>query len=116
MRATSADISGIEEALLGMKSSSQDIEEFSAHDAAFHGRILSATKNEILRQATGAIVLAMRIRHRAALDAVPAPLARIGEHQAVLDAIRSGKPEEAYKSMASLLSTVRTDDQAIRTE
>src|SRR5918999_1103623 len=75
-------------------------------DVAFHHAIVEATGNRALARMTSPV--------HSALSALFAPLARpehrlergLPEHQRILDAIRSGDPEEARSAMRDHLLTI----------
>lgn len=108
--ATDEDIRNLEVALEGMAQSLNDPDEHVVFDIQFHRTVMAATNNEILTNMTNTIILAMRVRDEAAIKSGRPAGGRIGEHAAILDAIRAHQPADATAAMLDLLETTTEDD------
>jgi DNA-binding FadR family transcriptional regulator len=112
-RATSADLAQIGEALDRMRAASDRADDgFVEADLAFHGAILRATRNDLLRQMTETISAALRAS-RMATTAVPGSSPRsLLAHEDVLAAIRGRSPDDGDAAMRRLINETRQDIEA----
>jgi GntR family transcriptional regulator, galactonate operon transcriptional repressor len=108
-RRTDADLEALAAALDAMVSSADDPAAHAAADVAFHRALLAASGNDLLARigAVFATVLLVRdeLVHRTPghRDDFRAP------HEAVLEAIRSQRPDDAHAAMLELQAKARSD-------
>lgn len=118
-RASADELARVERALHGMELASvaNDRLVFVESDVEFHGAILEACQNQLLRQMGKTVTTFLRIRHQG-LEQIPHGLATtVPEHAAVLHALKSGDGARAHRAMVALVSRAARDDQHIgRTE
>lgn len=110
-RGTADDIARLESAMEAFAAAGQDIDLLVAADLEFHLQLLAATHNELYARldvvVTHALEARNRIQHRPDAewrDPVP-------DHRAVLDAVRAGDGDAAYRAMRYAL---RESDEDLR--
>lgn len=111
-RRTDADLAALGEALERMAAPGADVDAVVQADLAFHGALLAAAHNALLRQLEEVIATGLRARdllvhgggRRA--DSVPA-------HRAVLDAVSRGDADAAERAVRDLLTQADRDVRAI---
>ncbi len=110
-RASPAQIMAIEAAYRGMEHSSpHDMEACCGHDLALHELIITATGNAMLIQFAAAIRTALLACVRiASVGRERGHEHSLGEHRAVVDAIRRRDPAEAERAMRNLLAGTISD-------
>ena len=112
--ATARDIDSLQAALDGMAQTLGDPEAYVAFDVDFHRGVMAATHNEILSNLTNAVILAMRVRHAAAMRRTSPESGRFEEHAAILDAIKLRRPSDASEAVLVLLQATTEDDRKLR--
>jgi len=110
-RASPAQIAAIEAAYKGMeRSSPHDMEACCKHDLALHELIITATGNAMLIQFAAAIRTALLACVRiASVGRERSHEHSLGEHRAVVVAIRRRDPAEAERAMRNLLAGTISD-------
>jgi DNA-binding FadR family transcriptional regulator len=110
-RATPAQIAAIEAAYRGMEASTpHDMEACCGHDLALHERIILATGNAMLIRFADAIRTALLACVRiSSVARERSPEHSLGEHRAVVVAIRRRDPDQAEQAMRTLLAGTISD-------
>ncbi|MBP8274953.1 MAG: FadR family transcriptional regulator [Acidobacteria bacterium] len=105
--ATDADIAVIDLAYRDMVTATSgarvNFTKFAAADCRFHAAIAAATGNELLQQVGQTIFTALSFSFRMVTAKPGAARASMSRHQAILDAIRRGRPTEARRAMLRLI-------------
>jgi GntR family galactonate operon transcriptional repressor len=108
-RRTDADLAALEAALAAMIDSADDPAAHAAADVAFHRALLAASGNDLLGRIGLMFAAVLRARdelvHRTPghREDFKAP------HEAVLEAIRERRPDDAYAAMLELQAKARSD-------
>lgn len=106
-RRTEADLAALEAALAAMIGSVDDPAAHAAADVAFHRALLAASGNDLLGRIGLVFATVLRARdelvHRTHREDFKAP------HEAVLEAIRERRPDDAYAAMLELQAKARSD-------
>ena len=110
-RATEQSIREIEQTIELMREGIEREESVVEYDSAFHVAIARATTNQILIELVGALGEALRPSRELSFRPTGAPGAALGDHQAILEAIRAGDAAAARTAMRSHLDNV---EQLIR--
>jgi GntR family transcriptional regulator, galactonate operon transcriptional repressor len=113
-RANGEDLTAMADALDRMVESGDDYERFSHADADFHGAILDASHNALLRETASAIVHAMGVRNLAVTSLGSPLVATIEEHRQIFEAIKEGDSSHAFEAMNALLH--RSEMEQVRAE
>jgi DNA-binding FadR family transcriptional regulator len=101
-RATADDVGRLAEALEGIRSQARGGAEQVAADLAFHMILLEAARNPMLRSVGALIGSALEISFSLGWRTVMGDEA-ILQHNAVYEAVRDRKPDEAFLAMRRLL-------------
>ncbi|HOM18848.1 MAG TPA: FCD domain-containing protein [Thermoguttaceae bacterium] len=102
----------LEAYLEAMRANLEDRSEYARHDMAFHQEMARCTGNPIfhvLIATIGDLIYELQYMYR---DSVESRRRAIDEHQAILDAIRQGQPDQARSAMLQHLenATGRAED------
>jgi GntR family transcriptional repressor for pyruvate dehydrogenase complex len=112
-RASVEDLERMEQCLVDMETDIDAGGNGSDADAAFHAAIAATTRNELLTRIVE--LIGSRIREqREALQTTEGARESLREHREILEAIRRGDGEAAYRGTRHHLDTVRRlIDQAL---
>jgi GntR family transcriptional regulator, transcriptional repressor for pyruvate dehydrogenase complex len=117
-RATEENLQEIEEALEGMRRSSDRPDEYLEHDLRFHLAIARATQNSILFKL---LTMTRGYLQTWISESLSKPSSRkmraradssVREHEKILQALRKRKPEEARRAMTEHILSSSLDFQA----
>jgi DNA-binding FadR family transcriptional regulator len=100
-RATMADIEVLDAAFAAMQVADASTDAAIDADLRFHRAILACAHNDLLGQMGGVIGVGLLVSFRISSGSYTVAL---GQHGAVLDAIRHRRPEQARQAMEALLS------------
>jgi GntR family transcriptional repressor for pyruvate dehydrogenase complex len=110
-RATDRSLREIEQTIELMDEGIRRNQSVVEYDSAFHVAIARATANQILIELIGALSETLRPSREVSFRPTEASTAALGDHRAILAAIRSGDARAARKAMRSHLDHV---EQLIR--
>lgn len=113
-RATDEEIAQLEQAYADMVVAGEDVDAAVEPDLRFHQVILRASKNELLAPMGAMIETALSASFRMSTPAIK--IDALSVHKAVLDAIKSRDPGEAWMTMMSLLDHARAYNTAVLAE
>jgi GntR family galactonate operon transcriptional repressor len=102
-------ITAIQDALVRMEQSIDDPDEFIEHDLAFHAAIVDAGGNELLRQLSSLMSMALASARQVHTRNVRRNKRSLPTHQAVLEAILRRDGDEAATRMRSLVTGAQHD-------
>lgn len=108
-KADGADLVEIAAAAVEMRIRSEQNEDYIEPDIAFHCAILRATGNQFLAGLGKLIAAGLRLSFRQSWSRPETRDRAMLEHEAVLDAIRSGDAHGAEDAMRKLLRNARSD-------
>jgi DNA-binding FadR family transcriptional regulator len=100
-RATPEDIDALARAFDAMQAVDETSNAAIEADLRFHRMVLACAHNDLLVQMGGVIGVGLLVSFRISTSSYKAAL---GQHGAVLDAIRRRRPEQAREAMEALLS------------
>jgi DNA-binding FadR family transcriptional regulator len=100
-RATQADIEVLDAAFAAMEAADASTDAAIDADLRFHRAILACAHNDLLAQMGGVIGVGLLVSFRISSSSYTVAL---GQHGAVLDAIRRRRAEQARQAMDALLS------------
>jgi DNA-binding FadR family transcriptional regulator len=92
-----------------MEASVDDVDVYIAADMQFHAAIVRASSNEFLEQIVNVIRVALISSRRVTVQVPGSSRAALPLHLAVVDAIRSHQPQNAYQAMRHLIVRARSD-------
>jgi len=108
MRATAADLARIEHAYLDMERfTPSDLERCCAADLAFHGSIVAASGNVVLKGLVGTIEAALRATFLITNTLTEVQAKALAAHREVVERIRFRDPPGAFTAMHRLLDIAR---------
>jgi DNA-binding FadR family transcriptional regulator len=110
-RATPAHLAELEQAFRDMEAAMPsdapgDVGAFVAADTRFHTAIFRAAGNDLLEHMSGVIYSALRFSFEATSRIAGSARASLPHHRAVMDAIRSRKPQRAGVAMRALVRRI----------
>ena len=110
-RATPAQLVGLERAFRDMETAMPadgpgDVGAFVAADTRFHTAVFRAAGNDLLEHMSGVIYSALRFSFEATSRIPGSARASLPHHRAVLEAIRTRKPQRAGAAMRALVRRV----------
>ena len=113
VRATKADIDGIEEAFSGMKRAVEEGGEYVKFDLRFHQGLLHATHNRMLVQMSQALSALLRTSFEISTVREDGPRNSLRLHRAVLDAVIAHDPGKAEKAVLALIAAAHRDIELV---
>jgi DNA-binding FadR family transcriptional regulator len=110
-RASASDIAAIERAFHDMEAAvplhgPMDVSAFVEADTRFHTAILQAAGNDILEQLAHVVAVALRASFEVTSRIPGSARATLPRHRAVLEAIRTGRPQPAAGTMRALVKSI----------
>ena len=109
VRHDSADLARMDAGLAGMRLHGLATAEGQAADEDFHVALLTAARNEALASLATSVAAAVRWTTRFKQRNHPQPRDPLPEHQALRDAVASGRPGRARRAMKELLRLALAD-------
>lgn len=110
LRATDADLDGFAASLDTMaEAAPHDLDACCDADLAFHGGIIEASRNVVLRALVATIAAAMRASFRATNSVSGNQARSVAAHRAVLDALRRRDRDGARTAMHAVLDNTEHD-------
>jgi DNA-binding FadR family transcriptional regulator len=109
MRATPAQIAGLEAAYRNMEAAGDDGEQFAGPDLVFHQLILRITGNQLIGSLAALIETALTTSFRLSDDNPAGQRQSLPLHLAVLDAVRARDGARAKAAMLTLLDRAEKD-------
>ncbi|NSC20774.1 FadR family transcriptional regulator [Streptomyces albus subsp. chlorinus] len=113
-RRTRADLAALDAALEAMGAARDGAPEAVEADLAFHRALLAASRNELLERMERVIATARAARDRLVHGPGHHPHDPVPSHRRVLEAVRSGDPDEAEAAMRRLLAQAAQDVALLR--
>jgi DNA-binding FadR family transcriptional regulator len=113
LRATAADIAGLEEAFAGMKNAVIRGGDYVTHDLRFHQGLLQASNNRMLVQMSKALGALLRTSFELSTSKKDGPKNSLGMHRAVLDAVIARNPAKAERAINGLIDGAHADIEQI---
>ncbi len=115
VRATRADIEGIEAAFAGMKSAVEEGGDYVTHDLRFHQGLLRASHNRMLVQMSQALGALLRTSFEISTAKKDGPRGSLPLHRAVLDAVIAHNPAKAGRAILVLIDGAHKDIEMVLT-
>lgn len=113
-RASSAEITEIEDAFEGMEHAVLEGGDYVAADVRFHRGLLHACHNRMLQQMSKALAALLRTSFEISTSRKDGPRQSLPLHRAVLDAVRAHQPARAEKAILVLIDSAAEDiDQVL---
>jgi len=109
VRHDAADLARMDMGLAGMRQHGLATAEGQAADEDFHVAMLAAARNEALTSLATSVAAAVRWTTRFKQRNHPQPRDPLPEHQALRDAVASGRPGRARRAMKELLRLALAD-------
>ncbi len=113
VRATTADIAGIEDAYAGMKRAIDEGGDYVASDLRFHQGLLSACHNRMVVQMSKALGALLRTSFEISTSRPNGPAGSLPLHRAVLDAVIARAPQKAERASLALIDSAAEDIEAV---
>jgi DNA-binding FadR family transcriptional regulator len=113
LRATQADIAGIEEAFAGMTRAVMEGGDYVTHDLRFHQGLLRASGNVMLVQMSKVLGALLRTSFEISTSKKDGPRSSLHLHRAVLDAVIARDPVLAEAAILVLIDGARDDIELV---
>jgi DNA-binding FadR family transcriptional regulator len=113
LRATAADLEGIEAAYAGMKDAIEHGGDYVRHDLAFHQGLLRACHNRMVVQMSKALGALLRTSFEISTTKPHGPALSLPLHRAVLDAVVAREPAKAERASLVLIDGAAEDIEGV---
>ncbi|MEY4883090.1 MAG: hypothetical protein RIS34_944 [Pseudomonadota bacterium] len=113
VRATPADVAGIEEAFAGMKQAVEKGGDYVKFDLRFHQGLLQASHNRMLVQMSKALSALLRTSFEISTIKKDGPRMSLPLHRAVLDAVIARNPSDAERASLVLIDGAHQDIELV---